>query len=76
LCGGSGGSGGQLLFGRKFQLTVDIDGFVFHHRAFARLALDGVRLRRKAVYTHNCMLGISDGSLVAHNPLRKPPSDN
>jgi hypothetical protein len=37
----------------ELQLAVDIDGLVFHHRAFARLALDGVGLRRKAVYTHN-----------------------
>ena len=44
--------------------------------AFARLALDGVGLRGKAVYAHNVMLGISDGSLVAHSPLRKPLGDN
>ncbi|MNC74736.1 hypothetical protein D3C75_1261430 [compost metagenome] len=73
---GFGGPGGQLLFGRKFRIGVDVDGLVFHHMAFARLALDGVGLRGNAVYTHRCMLGISNGSLVAPKPHRKPPSDN
>jgi hypothetical protein len=44
--------------------------------AFARLALDGVGLRGKAVYTHNFMLGIDDGNLAALDRLSKPPSDN
>jgi hypothetical protein len=65
-----------LLFGWDFQLAVDIDVVVIRHRAFARLALEGVGLGGKAVYTHKYMSGISNGSLVAHNPLRKPPSDN
>ncbi|MCY1381381.1 hypothetical protein D9M69_692830 [compost metagenome] len=73
---GFGGTGSQLLFSREFQLAFDINGVVFHHAAFAGFALDGVGLRGNAVYTHNRMLGINDGSLVAQNPLRKPPSDN
>src|SRR5476651_156057 len=51
-------------------------GFIQRDIAFARLALDGVGLRGKAVYTHKGMLGISSGSLVAHYPLRKLSSDN
>jgi hypothetical protein len=74
---GFGSAGGQLLFSRKFQLAVDIvDGFIQRHIAFARLALDGVGLRGKAVYTHNFMLGIDDGNLAALDRLSKPPSDN
>ena len=33
--------------------------------AFTRLALDGVRLRGKAVYAHDCMLGSDNGNLAA-----------
>ncbi|MDT4889233.1 hypothetical protein FQZ97_1259070 [compost metagenome] len=76
LRGGLGGTGSQLFFAGKLQLTLDIDGLVMHYLVFARLARDGVGLRGNAVYTHRCMLGISNGSLVAPKPHRKPPSDN